>query len=51
MDTPPITKELARRIEKNDIHDTFSRPDGMRRAEGNPLQIEIWDFDYDTTPD
>lgn len=38
---PAMTSELARRIEQNDIDYSTSRLDGMRRAEGNPLKIEI----------
>jgi hypothetical protein len=36
-----MTRQLAQRIEQNDIDYALSRMEGMQRAEGNPLQIEI----------
>lgn len=41
---PPMTLVLARRVEQNDIAYSTSRLDGMRRAEGNPLKIDIRQF-------
>jgi len=41
---PPMTPDLARRIEQNDIDYTTCRLDGMRQAKGNPLGIEIRQF-------
>ena len=38
---PAMTKQLAQRIEQNDIDYSLSRLQGMQQAEGNPLQIEI----------
>jgi GNAT superfamily N-acetyltransferase len=38
---PPMTSQLARRIEQNDIDYSLSRLDGMRQAAGNPLAIDI----------
>src|SRR5512134_3337708 len=38
---PAMTKQLARRIEQNDIDYSLSRLEGMQQAEGNPLGIEI----------
>lgn len=38
---PPMTRQLAQRIEQNDIDYSLSRLQGMQQAEGNPLQIEI----------
>lgn len=45
---PPMTPHLARRIEQNDIDYSISRLDGMRQAEGNPLKIEIRQYDSAT---
>lgn len=42
---PPMTPQLARRIEQNDIDYSVSRLVGMRQAEGNPLKIEIRQYD------
>jgi hypothetical protein len=36
-----MTRQLAQRIEQNDIDYSLSRLEGMQQAEGNPLQIEI----------
>jgi hypothetical protein len=41
---PPITPDLARRIEQNDIDYSTCRLEGMRQAKGNPLGIEIRPF-------
>lgn len=41
---PPITPELARRIEQNDVDYSTCRLEGMRRAPGNPLGIDICRF-------
>lgn len=38
---PAMTRELAQRIEQNDIDYSLSRLEGMQQAAGNPLQIEI----------
>lgn len=38
---PRMTRELAQRIEQNDIDYALSRLGGMQAVEGNPLQIEI----------
>lgn len=38
---PPMTRQLAQRIEQNDIDYSLSRLEGMQQAQGNPLQIEI----------
>ena len=38
---PAMTRQLAQRIEQNDIDYTLSRLEGMQQAQGNPLQIEI----------
>lgn len=38
---PPMTRQLAQRIEQNDIDYSLSRLEGMQQAKGNPLQIEI----------
>ncbi len=38
---PPMTRQLAQRIEQNDIDYSLSRLEGMQQAPGNPLQIEI----------
>jgi hypothetical protein len=38
---PAMTRELAQRIEQNDIDYSLSRLEGMQQAKGNPLQIEI----------
>lgn len=38
---PAMTKQLAQRIEQNDIDYSLSRLEGMQQAEGNPLHIEI----------
>jgi hypothetical protein len=38
---PAMTKQLAQRIEQNDIDYSLSRLEGMQQAEGNPLRIEI----------
>ena len=38
---PPMTRELAQRIEQNDIDYSLSRLEGMQQAAGNPLRIEI----------
>ena len=38
---PPMTRQLARRIEQNDIDYSLSRLEGMQQAPGNPLHIEI----------
>jgi GNAT superfamily N-acetyltransferase len=38
---PAMTRQLAQRIEQNDIDYSLSRLGGMQQAEGNPLQIEI----------
>lgn len=38
---PPMTRQLAQRIEQNDIDYSLSRLEGMQQAEGNPLRIEI----------
>jgi len=36
-----MTRQLAQRIEQNDIDYSLSRLGGMQQAQGNPLQIEI----------
>src|SRR5512138_1803929 len=41
---PEMTPKLAHRIEQNDIDYSLSRLDGMRLAQGNPLNIEIQRF-------
>jgi GNAT superfamily N-acetyltransferase len=38
---PAMTRQLAQRIEQNDIDYSLSRLEGMQQAKGNPLQIEI----------
>ena len=38
---PTMTRQLAQRIEQNDIDYSISRLEGMQQAKGNPLQIEI----------
>ncbi|HET6596630.1 MAG TPA: GNAT family N-acetyltransferase [Anaerolineales bacterium] len=38
---PPMTRQLAQRIEQNDNDYSLSRLGGMQQARGNPLQIEI----------
>ena len=38
---PPMTRQLAQRIDQNDIDYSLSRLEGMQQAEGNPLRIEI----------
>ena len=38
---PAMTRQLAQRIEQNDIDYSISRLEGMQQAKGNPLQIEI----------
>lgn len=38
---PAMTSQLAQRIEQNDIDYSRSRLEGMRKAEHNPLQIEV----------
>jgi GNAT superfamily N-acetyltransferase len=38
---PPMTRQLAQRIEQNDIDYSLSRLEGMQRAEDNPLRIQI----------
>jgi hypothetical protein len=38
---PGMTRELAQRIEQNDIDYSLSRLEGMQQAAGNPLGIEI----------
>jgi GNAT superfamily N-acetyltransferase len=38
---PAMTRQLAQRIEQNDIDYSLSRLEGMQQAQGNPLQIEI----------
>ena len=38
---PAMTRDLAQRIEQNDIDYSLSRLEGMQQAKGNPLQIEI----------
>ena len=38
---PAMTRQLAQRIEQNDIDYSRSRLQGMQQAQGNPLQIEI----------
>jgi hypothetical protein len=38
---PAMTRQLAQRIEQNDIDYSLSRLEGMQQAEGNPLEIEI----------
>jgi hypothetical protein len=38
---PPMTRQLAQRIEQSDIDYSLSRLEGMQQAPGNPLQIEI----------
>ena len=38
---PAMTRDLAQRIEQNDIDYSLSRLEGMQQAAGNPLQIEI----------
>ena len=38
---PAMTRQLAQRIEQNDIDYTLSRLEEMQQAEGNPLRIEI----------
>src|SRR6185503_22606 len=38
---PAMTRQLAQRIEQNDIDYSLSRLEGMQQAEGNPLGIEI----------
>lgn len=38
---PAMTRQLAQRIEQNDIDYSLSRLEGMQQAEGNPLRIEI----------
>lgn len=41
MILPPMTRQLAQRIEQSDIDYSLSRLEGMQQAKGNPLQIEI----------
>lgn len=38
---PAMTRQLAQRIEQNDIDYSLSRLEGMQQAVGNPMQIEI----------
>ena len=38
---PVMTRQLAQRIEQNDIDYSLSRLEGMQQTAGNPLQIEI----------
>ena len=38
---PAMTRELAQRIDQNDIDYSLSRLEGMQQAKGNPLRIEI----------
>src|SRR4030095_7587002 len=38
---PAMTRQLAQRIEQNDIDYALSRLEGMQQAPGNPLQIGI----------
>jgi hypothetical protein len=38
---PEMTRQLAQRIEQNDIDYSLSRLGGMQQVQGNPLQIEI----------
>lgn len=38
---PSMTRELAQRIEQNDIDYSISRLEGMQQAQGNPLGVEI----------
>ena len=38
---PAMTRQLAQRIEQNDIDYSLSRLEGMQQVEGNPLRIEI----------
>jgi GNAT superfamily N-acetyltransferase len=38
---PAMTRQLAQRIEQNDIDYSLSRLEGMQQAQGNPLRIEI----------
>jgi hypothetical protein len=38
---PAMSRELAQRIEQNDIDYSLSRLEGMQQAEGNPLRIQI----------
>jgi len=38
---PAMTRDLAQRIEQNDIDYSLSRLEGMQQAAGNPLEIEI----------
>lgn len=38
---PAMTRQLAQRIEQNDIDYSLSRLEGMQQAKGNPLRIEI----------
>jgi hypothetical protein len=38
---PMMTRQLAQRIEQNDIDYSLSRLEGMQQAEGNPLRIQI----------
>lgn len=38
---PMMTRQLAQRIEQNDIDYSLSRLEGMQQAPGNPLQVEI----------
>lgn len=38
---PPMTRQLAQRIEQNDIDYSLSRLEGMQQAVGNPLEVEI----------
>jgi hypothetical protein len=44
MNTPPLNRELANRIEDNDLAYALSRLDGMRQAVRNPLGIQISRF-------
>ena len=41
MFLPPMTRQLAQRIEQNDNDYSLSRLEGMQQARGNPLRIEI----------
>jgi hypothetical protein len=38
---PAMTRQLAQRIEQNDIDYSLSRLEGMQQVKGNPLRIEI----------
>jgi GNAT superfamily N-acetyltransferase len=38
---PEMTRQLAQRIEQNDIDYSLSRLGGMQQVKGNPLEIEI----------